>query len=168
MEEERLKAVLESLLFAAGEPVSIAKIGGVLENVPRETIRKALGEMIGGLGGGGARGIVLEEVAGGRARDDEDGGRRRVDEPGAERESQSAVHVIRLNHPLRQMKESMTSETRPQAPRNIQKPWASCAPGRMSKFMPQRPVMKARGRRMAEKIVSVFITSFMRLLMTPR
>ncbi|HVA69404.1 MAG TPA: SMC-Scp complex subunit ScpB, partial [Candidatus Binataceae bacterium] len=60
-----MKAVLESLLFAAGEPVSIARIGAVLENVPREAIRKALVEMVTGLGAGGARGIVLEEVAGG-------------------------------------------------------------------------------------------------------
>lgn len=64
MEEERLKAILESLLFAAGGPVPLARLAAVLDNVPRETIRKALGDMILGYGAGG-RGIVLEEVAGG-------------------------------------------------------------------------------------------------------
>ncbi len=63
MEEERLKAILESLLFAAGEPVSLARLAAVLENVPKEAIRKALNEMAMGYAGG--RGISLEQVAGG-------------------------------------------------------------------------------------------------------
>jgi len=62
MEEERLKAILESLMFAAGEPVSLARLAAVLDNVPRDAIKKALGEMLLGYG---ARGVVLEEVAGG-------------------------------------------------------------------------------------------------------
>jgi segregation and condensation protein B len=62
MEEERLKAILESLMFAAGEPVSLARLAAVLDNVPRDAIKKALGEMVAGYG---ARGVVLEEVAGG-------------------------------------------------------------------------------------------------------
>jgi chromosome segregation and condensation protein ScpB len=64
MEEERLKAILESLLFAAGEPVPLARLAAVLDNVARDAIKKALGEMVLGLGGG-TRGVVLEEVAGG-------------------------------------------------------------------------------------------------------
>jgi len=64
MDEERLKAILESLLFAAGEPVALARLATVLDNVAREAIKKALGEMILGYGAG-ARGVVLEEVAGG-------------------------------------------------------------------------------------------------------
>jgi segregation and condensation protein B len=64
MDEERLKAILESLLFAAGEPVPLARLATVLDNVAREAIKKALGEMILGYGAG-ARGVVLEEVAGG-------------------------------------------------------------------------------------------------------
>ncbi|HVB82679.1 MAG TPA: SMC-Scp complex subunit ScpB [Candidatus Binataceae bacterium] len=64
MEEERLKAILESLLFAAGEPVPLARLAAVLDNVARDAIKKALGEMLLGYGGGG-RGVVLEEVAGG-------------------------------------------------------------------------------------------------------
>ncbi|HZO83472.1 MAG TPA: SMC-Scp complex subunit ScpB [Candidatus Binataceae bacterium] len=64
MEEERLKAILESLLFAAGEPVPLTRLVAVLDNVPREAIRKALGEMMLAYGAGG-RGVVLEEVAGG-------------------------------------------------------------------------------------------------------
>jgi segregation and condensation protein B len=62
MEEERLKAILESLLFAAGEPVSFARLAAVLDNVARDTIRNALSEMMLSYG---ARGIVLDEVAGG-------------------------------------------------------------------------------------------------------
>ena len=64
MEEERLKAILESLLFAAGEPVPLARLAAVLDNVARDAIKKALGEMMLGYGAG-ARGVVLEEVAGG-------------------------------------------------------------------------------------------------------
>ena len=62
MEEERLKAIVESLLFAAGEPVPLARLTAVLDNVPRDEIKKALAEMS---LGHGPRGIVLEEVAGG-------------------------------------------------------------------------------------------------------
>jgi segregation and condensation protein B len=63
MEEERLKAILESLLFAAGEPVPLARLAAVLDNVvARDAIKKALGEMLVGYG---ARGVMLEEVAGG-------------------------------------------------------------------------------------------------------
>ena len=64
MEEERLKAILESLLFAAGEPVSVTRLAGVLENVPQKDIRQALSEMAAAYAAGG-RGIALEEVAGG-------------------------------------------------------------------------------------------------------
>jgi len=63
LEEERLKAILESLLFAAGEPVSLARLAAVLDNVPKEAIRKALNEMA--LAYAGGRGITLEQVAGG-------------------------------------------------------------------------------------------------------
>ena len=64
MDEERLKAILESLLFAAVESVPLARLAAVLDNVAREAVKKALGEMILGYGAG-ARGVVLEEVAGG-------------------------------------------------------------------------------------------------------
>ncbi|HEY1852263.1 MAG TPA: SMC-Scp complex subunit ScpB [Candidatus Binataceae bacterium] len=64
MEEERLKAILESLLFAAAEPVALSQLVTVLETVSRDDIKKALAEMAVAYGGGG-RGIVLEEVAGG-------------------------------------------------------------------------------------------------------
>ena len=63
MEEERLKAILESLLFAAGEPVPLVRLAAALENVvARDVIKKALGEMLVSYGG---RGVMLEEVAGG-------------------------------------------------------------------------------------------------------
>ena len=64
MEEERLKAILESLLFAAAEPVGLAQLVTVLETVARDDIKAALGEMAAAYAAG-ARGIVLEEVAGG-------------------------------------------------------------------------------------------------------
>ena len=64
MEEERLKAILESLLFAAAEPVALAQLVTVLETVARDDIKKALGEMAVAYAAGG-RGIVLEEVANG-------------------------------------------------------------------------------------------------------
>jgi segregation and condensation protein B len=64
MEEQRLRAILESLLFAAGEPVPLARLAAVLENVPREAIRRALADMTSGYAAAG-RGVVLDEVAGG-------------------------------------------------------------------------------------------------------
>lgn len=64
MDEERLKAVLESLLFAAGEPVSLARLAAVLDPVPKEAIRKALAHLKAGFYREG-RGVMLDEVAGG-------------------------------------------------------------------------------------------------------
>jgi segregation and condensation protein B len=64
VEEERLKAILESLLFAAAEPVALAQLVTVLESVARDDVKKALGEMALAYASGG-RGIVLEEVANG-------------------------------------------------------------------------------------------------------
>jgi segregation and condensation protein B len=64
VEEERLKAILESLLFAAAEPVALSQLVTVLESVARDDIKKALGEMAVAYATGG-RGIVLEEVANG-------------------------------------------------------------------------------------------------------
>lgn len=64
VEEERLKAILESLLFAAAEPVGLSQLVTVIESVARDDIRKALGEMAIAYASGG-RGIVLEEVANG-------------------------------------------------------------------------------------------------------
>jgi segregation and condensation protein B len=64
VDEERLRAVLESLLFAAGEPVSLARLAAVLEPVPKEAIRAALAELKAGFYREG-RGVMLDEVAGG-------------------------------------------------------------------------------------------------------
>jgi segregation and condensation protein B len=64
MEPERLKTTLESMIFAAGEPVSLSRLSAVLENVPKDELRKALAEMMIEYSGAG-RGIVLERVAGG-------------------------------------------------------------------------------------------------------
>jgi len=64
VEEERLRAILESLLFVAGEPITMARLQAVLESVPRDEIRKALADLSLTYANG-SRGIVLEEVAGG-------------------------------------------------------------------------------------------------------
>jgi segregation and condensation protein B len=64
VEEERLKSILASLLFAAGEPVSIARLAAVFDDVPRATVQKALAEMASQYATEN-RGIVIEEVAGG-------------------------------------------------------------------------------------------------------
>jgi segregation and condensation protein B len=62
--DEKLKSILESLLFAAGEPVSLTQLANALEEVPRERIRKTLSEMAAGYAGN-RRGFLLEEIAGG-------------------------------------------------------------------------------------------------------
>lgn len=64
VEEERLKAILESLLFAASGPVTLAQLVTVLESVPRDTIRLALADLGSGYAANG-RGFMLEEVANG-------------------------------------------------------------------------------------------------------
>jgi segregation and condensation protein B len=62
--DDRLKSLLESLLFAAGQPVTLTQLANVLEEVPRERIRQTLSEMAAGYAAG-RRGILLEEIAGG-------------------------------------------------------------------------------------------------------
>jgi segregation and condensation protein B len=62
--DEKLKAVLESLLLAAGEPVTLAQLANALEEVPRDRIRRTLNEMAAEYASSG-RGFVLEEIAGG-------------------------------------------------------------------------------------------------------
>jgi segregation and condensation protein B len=64
LDEERLKAIIESLLFAAGEPVSLNRLAAVLDSVPKEEIRNALGAL-GAQYAQGGRGLTVEEVGGG-------------------------------------------------------------------------------------------------------
>ncbi len=64
MDEERLKAIIESLLFAAGEPVSLARLAAVLDSVPKEEIKNAVAAL-GAEYSMGGRGLVIDEVAGG-------------------------------------------------------------------------------------------------------
>ena len=59
-----MKAVLESLLFASGEPVSLARLAAVLDPVTKESIRKVLADLKADFHRE-ARGVMLEEVAGG-------------------------------------------------------------------------------------------------------
>jgi segregation and condensation protein B len=64
VELDQLKAVVESLLFAAGEPVSLGRLAAALDDVPREELRRALTELGADCNREG-RGVVLVEVAGG-------------------------------------------------------------------------------------------------------
>lgn len=64
MEEARLKSILESLLFAAGEPVSISRLAAVFDDVPRAALQKTLTAMAAAYAAEN-RGIAIEEVAGG-------------------------------------------------------------------------------------------------------
>jgi len=63
MEEQQLKSILEALLFAAGEPVSAAKLATAAE-APRAEVQKALSALASDYVAHG-RGIAIEEVAGG-------------------------------------------------------------------------------------------------------
>lgn len=64
MEEERLKSIIESLLFAAGEPLSITRIAAVLDNVTKAEIQNSL-VTLGAEYSANNRGLAIEEVAGG-------------------------------------------------------------------------------------------------------
>jgi segregation and condensation protein B len=64
VEEERLKSILESLLFAAGEPLSIARIAAVLDNVTKAEIHNSLAALAAEYSANN-RGLAIEEVAGG-------------------------------------------------------------------------------------------------------
>jgi segregation and condensation protein B len=64
VDDERLKSILFGLLFAAGEPVTVARLAAVLDDAPRGAIQRALNEMAAALATG-HRGVIIEEVAGG-------------------------------------------------------------------------------------------------------
>ena len=64
MDEAYLKSILESLLFAAGEPVSLARLTAALDDIPRATVNKALTAMAAEYAASN-RGLAIEEVAGG-------------------------------------------------------------------------------------------------------
>src|SRR2546425_13369433 len=64
MERERLKSLLESLLFVADAPVSVNQLAEVLEGVDRKEISEGLRELQSEYEAGG-RGFRLVEVAGG-------------------------------------------------------------------------------------------------------
>jgi segregation and condensation protein B len=64
VDEAHLKSILESLLFAAGEPVSLARLTAALDDIPRATVNKTLTAMAAEYAAAN-RGIVIEEVAGG-------------------------------------------------------------------------------------------------------
>src|SRR3954454_23992158 len=64
MEHDDIRSILESLLFVADDPLTIQRMGEVLEGVDREAIRSVLEELSNELEVNG-RGIRLVEVAGG-------------------------------------------------------------------------------------------------------
>lgn len=64
MEREDIKSIIESLLFVADGPLTIQRLGEVLEGVEKEDVRSTLEEIQAELEGN-RRGIRLVEVAGG-------------------------------------------------------------------------------------------------------
>jgi segregation and condensation protein B len=64
MEREDIKSIIESLLFVADGPLTIQRLGEVLEGVEREDLRSTLDELQAELENG-RRGLRLVEVAGG-------------------------------------------------------------------------------------------------------
>ena len=64
MEREDIKSILESLLFVADGPLTIQRLGEVLEGVEKEDVRSTLDELQAELENS-RRGVRLVEVAGG-------------------------------------------------------------------------------------------------------
>ena len=64
MERDQLKSILESLLFASEGPLTVARLGEVIDGVERKEIAAALAEMQSEYDAAG-RGFRLSEVAGG-------------------------------------------------------------------------------------------------------
>jgi len=64
MERDRLKSLLESLLFAAEDPLTLPRLGGLLEGVEKDEILSVLQELLSEYETQG-RGFRLVEVAGG-------------------------------------------------------------------------------------------------------
>lgn len=64
MEREEIKSVIESLLFVAEAPLTVQRLGEVLEGVAKEDIRSTLDELRAELEAN-RRGVRLVEVAGG-------------------------------------------------------------------------------------------------------
>ena len=64
MERDQLKSILESLLFASEGPITVHRLGEVLEGVERSEISSALRELQAEYDASG-RGFRLAEVAGG-------------------------------------------------------------------------------------------------------
>jgi segregation and condensation protein B len=64
MEREEIKSVIESLLFVAEAPLTVQRLGEVLEGVAKEDIRSTLDELHAELEAN-RRGVRLVEVAGG-------------------------------------------------------------------------------------------------------
>jgi segregation and condensation protein B len=64
MEREDIKSIVESLLFVADSPLTIQRLGEVLEGVEQKDLRSTLDELQAELESG-RRGVRLVEVAGG-------------------------------------------------------------------------------------------------------
>jgi segregation and condensation protein B len=64
MEQQEVKSIVESLLFVAEGPLTVQRLGEVLDEVDKTTIRAALEELKSDFDAGG-RGLRIVEVAGG-------------------------------------------------------------------------------------------------------
>lgn len=60
-----MRAALEAVLFVASEPIPRAKLLEIFEEGERETASEALDAVVGQYGAETAKGIIIEEVAGG-------------------------------------------------------------------------------------------------------
>lgn len=67
MQTSQLKTVLEALIFAAEEPLSLLALAGLVEDLGagRAEVQEAVGELLNDYREGSGRGIFLREVAGG-------------------------------------------------------------------------------------------------------
>ena len=72
MEREELRSIIESLLFVAEGPLTIQRLGEVLEDVDKDDIRTAIEEIQVELENN-RRGVRLVEVAGGYQLADREG-----------------------------------------------------------------------------------------------
>ena len=64
MDKDEIKPIIEALIFAADQALSIERMAGVLESVEKPIIREAVSELVDEYKGRGS-GIYIEKVAGG-------------------------------------------------------------------------------------------------------
>jgi len=105
MENEDLKAVIESIIFAADSPVSLSRIAKIIEGEEREAVKAALTSLVDEYRAR-AGGIFIEDVAGGyvfRTNPENSAWIRRLFKVGPQRISRPAMEtmaIIAYNQPV--------------------------------------------------------------------